>query len=398
MKYSTIKLPLHGGHPPPYLIQRMVRLSASISYVLINEYGQHEFLRRLSDPLWFQAFGCVLGFDWHSSGVTTVVTGVLKQSLNEHIHGISIAGGKGRKSMEVKNEIPYFAEKHFNLSSNKIHELLYASKIAAKVDNAAIQDGYRLYHHTVFFDKDGNWTIVQQGMNNISNMARRYHWISDNLENFLCEPHTGIISDNKNSHTLNMTSIQSLENQKICVELVNENISNLKSSIYRIQEIVKNIQRENNTLDLWMNKELDIYDSENEKTEFKDSNIQDYLSLSKHYEMPRRIDWNLFRKIYDVHPENYEDLISIPGLGPSSFRALSLIGELIYGTKASWEDPVKFNFAHGGKDGVPYPVARKIYDKSIKYLSSAIEGAEIEREERIDALKKLSEYSKIIRS
>ncbi len=372
----------------------MVRLSASISYVLINEYGQHEFLRRLSDPLWFQAFGCVLGFDWHSSGVTTVVTGVLKQSLSERIHGISIAGGKGRKSKEAKNEIPYFAEKYFNMSSKKIEQLLYASKIAAKVDNAVIQDGYGLYHHTVFFDKDGNWTIVQQGMNNISNLARRYHWLSDNLENFLCEPHTGIISDNKNSHTLNMTSIQSLENQKICVELVNEKTSNLKSSIYRIQEIVKNIQRGTNTLDSWMNKEYNVHDTKNGKNGFNDNNnIESYLSLSEHYKMPRRIDWNLFRKIYDVHPNNYEELISIPGLGPSSVRALSLIGELIFGTKASWQDPVKFNFAHGGKDGVPYPVARNIYDKSIKYLSSAIEGAEIKREERIDALKKLSEYS-----
>ncbi len=266
--------------------------------------------------------------------------------------------------------------------------------MAAKIDNAAIQDGYGLYHHTIFFDKDGNWTIVQQGMNNISNMARRYHWLSDNLENFLCEPHSGIISDKKNSYSLNMTSFQSLENQKICVDLVNENISNLRSSIYKIQEIVKNIQKNTNTLENWINREHIIDDNKNGKNEFiPDNKIKSYLLLSGHYEMPRRIDWNLFRKIYDIHPDNYEELISIPGFGPSSVRALSLIGELIFGSKASWQDPVKFNFAHGGKDGVPYPVARKIYDKSIKYLSSAIEGAEIKKEERIDALKKLAEYS-----
>jgi hypothetical protein len=322
------------------------------------------------------------------------VTAVLKQAIKENIHGISIAGGKGRKSNETKNEIPYFAEKYFNLSCKKIDQLLYASKMAAKIDNAAIQDGYGLYHHTIFFDKDGNWTIVQQGMNNISNMARRYHWLSDNLENFLCEPHSGIISDKKNSYSLNMTSFQSLENQKICVDLVNENISNLRSSIYKIQEIVKNIQKNTNTLENWLNREHIIDDNKNGKNEFThDNKIKSYLLLSEHYEMPRRIDWNLFRKIYDIHPDNYEELISIPGFGPSSVRALSLIGELIFGSKASWQDPVKFNFAHGGKDGVPYPVARKIYDKSIKYLSSAIEGAEIKKEERIDALKKLAEYS-----
>ena len=157
---STINLPLHGGHAPPYLIRRMVRLSHSISKVIIEEYGHHEFLMRLSDPLWFQAFGCVLGFDWHSSGVTTVVTGVLKESINENVHGISIAGGKGRKATETKNEIPKLAEKHYNLSTTKIDKLLYASKMAAKIDNAAIQDSYSLYHHAIFFDKDGNWTVV----------------------------------------------------------------------------------------------------------------------------------------------------------------------------------------------------------------------------------------------
>ena len=138
----------------------MVRLSHSISKVIIEEYGHHEFLMRLSDPLWFQAFGCVLGFDWHSSGVTTVVTGVLKESINENVHGISIAGGKGRKATKTKNEIPKLAEKHYNLSTTKIDKLLYASRMAAKIDNAAIQDSYSLYHHAIFFDKDGNWTVV----------------------------------------------------------------------------------------------------------------------------------------------------------------------------------------------------------------------------------------------
>lgn len=184
MKTSVINLPLHGGHAPPYLIRRMIRLSQAISKVIVDEYGQQEFLRRLSDPLWFQAFGCVLGFDWHSSGVTTVVTGVLKQALKADFHGISIAGGKGKKSTATKNDIPELAEKYYNLSSIKINELLYASRMAAKIDNAAIQDGYSLYHHVIFFDQHGDWAIIQQGMNSINRMARRYHWISDNMKSF----------------------------------------------------------------------------------------------------------------------------------------------------------------------------------------------------------------------
>ena len=398
---STINLPLHGGHAPPYLVKRMIRLSYAISKVIIDEYGQREFLKRLSDPLWFQAFGCVLGFDWHSSGVTTVVTGVLKQSIKENVHCISIAGGKGKRSLDTKNEIPLLAEKNYNLSSSKIDELLYASKIAAKIDNAALQDGYSLYHHVIFFDEYGNWAIVQQGMNSSNKMARRYHWISDNLKSFVTEPHVGIISENRNPNTLNMTSIDSNENQKICVDLVNSNINNLQSSVYKVLEITKkNASTKINTLDNWIVPQIDNTNNHAASTmesqgEYKSNNRVNMKSnsLREHYEMPRRLDWNIFRKAYDIQPKNYEQLISIPGIGPSSVRALSLIGEIIFGTSASWQDPVKYNFAHGGKDGVPYPVARKIYDKSISYLYSAIEGAEIQREERIDTLKKLAEFS-----
>ena len=380
MKTSTINLPLHNGHAPSYLIRRMIKLSYAISKVLVDEYGQQEFLRRLSDPLWFQAFGCVLGFDWHSSGVTTVVTGVLKQSLKDDIHGISISGGKGKRSTTTKVDIPKLAEKNYNLSSIKINNLIYASKMAAKVDNAAVQDGYALYHHIILFDEHGNWAIVQQGMNPINKMARRYHWISDSINNFICEPHAGIISEYKSPHTLNMTAFESKDNQKVCLDLATGDVDNLKSSIYKLTTA-----RDNNTLDSWIN-------TDNEYGGYKIYN-NDCDGCIEKYEMPRRLDWALFKRIYDIKPQNYEQLLNISGVGPATVRALSLIGELIYGTKASWEDPVKYNFAHGGKDGVPYPVACKTYDKSITYLSSAIEGAEIEREERIQALKKLAKYS-----
>jgi uncharacterized protein len=378
---ATINLPLHGGHAPSYLIRRMVKLSYAISKVIVNEYGQHELLRRLADPLWFQAFGCVLGFDWHSSGVTTVVTGVLKQSLKDDVQAISIAGGKGRKSTDAKYDIPKLAESHYNLSSEKINNLLYASRIAAKVDNAAVQDGYSLYHHVILFDEKGNWTIVQQGMNPNNRMARRYHWISDNLKSFVSEPHAGIIGQHKGANVLDMTSIHSAENQRVSLELATSDIDYLKSSVYRVGTAMNNPQNKVKTLESWL--------------EPNDNKIynQDVYHCTQCYEMPRKLDWSAFRKCYDIQPQNYEQLISVPGIGPASVRALSLIGEIIFGTRASWQDPVKYNFAHGGKDGVPYPVARKTYDKSISYLSSAIEGAEIEREQRIQALRKLAEFS-----
>jgi hypothetical protein len=342
----------------------MIRLSHAISKVMIDEYGQAEFLRRLSDPLWFQAFGCVLGFDWHSSGVTTVVAGVLKQALKSDVHAISIAGGKGKKSTSVKKDIPLLAEK-FGLSSTKIDSLLHASRMAAKVDSAAVQDGYSLYHHVILFDERGNWAVVQQGMNAASRMARRYHWLSSDIQNFVCEPHTGIISDRKNGSALDMTAALSQENQKVCVDLVKGDTNNLKSSVYRLAA--------KDTLDQWLGSN-EVIDNSG-------------------YEMPKRLDWDLFKRIYDIQPRNYEELLSIKGLGGETVRALSLVAELIYGTRASWTDPVKYSFAHGGKDGVPYPVARKVYDESIRYLCGAIEGAEMEREERTNALRKLARFS-----
>jgi uncharacterized protein len=378
---STINLPLHGGHAPSYLVRRMVKLSYSISKVIVDEYGPHELLRRLADPLWFQAFGCVLGFDWHSSGVTTVVTGVLKQSLKDDVQAISVAGGKGRKSTQTKYDIPRLAESHYNLSSRKIEDLLYASKMAAKIDNAVIQDGYSLYHHVILFDNKGNWTIVQQGMNPSNRMARRYHWISENLKSFVSEPHAGIISTRKGTNVLDMTSRTSVENQKISLELARGGVDHLKSSVYKVAMATNVSENKDKNLDSWV--ELNAFENNNQKGSH---NIESY-------EMPRKLNWDAFRRCYDIQPKNYEQLISLPGIGPASVRALSLIGEIIFGTKASWQDPVKYNFAHGGKDGVPYPVARRTYDKSISYLSSAIEGAEIEREQRILALRKLAEFS-----
>lgn len=381
-----INLPLHTGHPPAYLMRRMARLSHAMAKVIVDSYGQQELLRRLSDPLWFQAFGCVLGFDWHSSGVTTVVTGVLKQSLSPDVHGIAMAGGKGKKSTSAMSDIPKLAL-DFGLSTAKTDSLLYASKMSAKVDSAAVQDGYSLYHHAILFDERGDWAVVQQGMNAENRMARRYHWVSDGLlqsRGYVLEPHAGIICEQKTARALDMTSAaKSQKCQKVSLDLVCGDPNNLKSSIYRLMATSEN------TLDRWF--------SDGEPTE-KDAggSSSNSSSAMAGYEMPRRLDWDLFRRIYDVQPENYEELLSMQGVGAATVRALALVSELIYGTPASWQDPVKYSFAHGGKDGVPHPVARKVYDQSIKYLEGAIDGAELEREERTDALKKLAKFSETL--
>ncbi len=363
----------------------MAKLSHAMAKVMIDSYGQQEFLRRLSDPLWFQAFGCVLGFDWHSSGVTTVVTGVLKQSLSPDVNCIAIAVGKGKKSTSALSDIPKLAH-DFGLSSAKTDTLLYASKMSAKVDSAAVQDGYSLYHHVILFDERGDWAVVQQGMNAENRMARRYHWLSDNLlqsrrGRYVLEPHTGIICEQKTARALDMTaSGESQQCQKVSLDLVCGDPNNLKSSIYRLTAA------QENTLDRWF--------PDGELAE-KDAGRGGGATMVG-YEMPRRLDWDLFRRIYEIQPKNYEELLSMQGVGAATVRALALVSELIYGTPASWQDPVKYSFAHGGKDGVPHPVARKVYDQSLKYLEGAIDGAELAREERTAALKKLAKFSETL--
>lgn len=382
MKRGTVNLPLHYGHAPSYLIKRMIKLSSAISTIIIEEKGSKEFFKRISDPLWFQAFGCVLGFDWHSSGLTTVVTGVLNKSINSETHGISVSGGKGINAIKPKYEIPKLAENNHTLSTNQINNLVYASKMSAKIDNAAIQDGFSLYHHVIFFDNNGNWTIIQQGLNEKSKMARRYHWISDDLVDYLIEPHKGIIGNERIPLCLNMTSKNSEENRKTCVDLIKEGSKSIKSSINKIN---KTSSLEN--LDKWM---YEPTSHPNCKIFLKDR------QAIENYEMPQTLNWRTMDELYDITPTNYEDLISQKGVGPSLIRALSLISEIIYDNRASWKDPVKYNYAHVGKDGLPYPIARNTYDKSIKYLSEVISGSKIEKKERISSLKRLSTYSNIL--
>ena len=359
-------LPLHGGKAPRWLFKRMVKLAEGIFDVLCSEFGPDEVIRRLSDPFWFQAFSCVLGYDWHSSGTTTVTCGALKEAIQPEKHGFVIAGGKGKTSRNTIQEI----QKHsslFNFSEHTVKQLQYASKMAAKIDTAAVQDGYNLYHHVFFFSEKGMWGVIQQGMNNDTKYARRYHWISENVKTFVCEPHYSILGASHHSNVLDMTARQSEETREICVDLINDNPYHLKQTWSQI--MLPPTQR---TLD--------------------GSSVSGTFKDIPKFKLPISVNWHRLKEIYEFQPENYEELISQPGVGPSTIRALALISDLMYGSKPSWNDPVKYSFTVGGKDGVPFPVDTKTMDESIALIQSAVQQAKLGSKEQLSAIKRLKKF------
>lgn len=368
MKTGIADLPLHYGSCPKWLFPRMVKLSKAISEIIIEDYGTSEFLVRLSDPYWFQAFGCVLGFDWHSSGLTTTVCGALKEGLKEN-NSIFIAGGKGktsRKAIEEINNKGY----ELSLSGENIAELSKASRLTAKIDNNAIQDGFNIYHHSFIFDNMGKWTVIQQGMNEMTSYARRYHWLSSivNERSFVNEPHSAICCD-MNVKSLNMTANESESARKCSVDLINDNPKHLE------RFFAKNKNKN----------QLSLTDFSNESNSF--------VMPREHF--PKiEADMKIMLKAYEIQPKNYEELILIKGLGAKTVRALALISELVHGCKVSWRDPCKYSFAHGGKDGWPYPVDRKNYDKSIEILQDALSNAKVGARLKLDAVRRLQQYIK----
>lgn len=350
-------LPLHDGKAPRWLFSRMVKLSECITEIIIDEYGQRGLLERLSDPWFFQSLSCLLGYDWHSSGTTTVTCGALKMAMDRQNVGVTVCGGKGRTSLKTPKEIREMAQV-FSLSSNKTDSLIYASKMSAKTDNCLIQDSYQLYHHCFFFTEYGEWIVIQQGINEEQANARRYHW-GLNQQKFTQEPSQDIICPTRLPEALNMTHKESIENQKTCVDMIRENPEKLK------KQLVKPVQNGQSRLDKW-------------------SGTEDRLLI-----MPRSVNWDAVRNAYEFQPKTYEELVSRKGIGPGTVRGLALVAELIYGNKASWKDPVKFNFAFGGKDGVPYPVDRRSMDETIDILRCGVESADLKRLEQIKAMNRL---------
>ena len=375
-------LPLHPGRAPAWLFSRMTRLAREVAIHIVADQGPAELLRRLSDPFWFQAFGCVLGFDWHSSGVTTTVTGALKEGLKDLAHelGVFAQGGKGATSRKTPAEIVDRCDK---LSIDP-RPLVYASRTAAKVDNAAVQDGYQLYHHTFFFTRARDWCVVQQGMSDRTRMARRYHWLSASLTSFVNEPHEAICSDAR-GETLNLVSAEHESIRNRSVELTRDPqavMDIVHSAADRGADVVTSARANQTRLA--------------PRLPFSDPPTLDMPSrhaLLLQDVDPRRLHTTLL-STYEQAPETFEALLGLEGVGARTLRALALVSEVIYGTPASTRDPARFAFAHGGKDGIPFPVDRATYDRTIDTLHAAMARAHVDRSDKVDALKRLARFAR----
>ena len=356
-------LPLHGGRAPRWLFERMARLAPAVVEAIALDRGPEAVLDRLSDPHWFQAFGCVLGFDWHSSGVTTTVCGALKAGLagREQDVGLWVAGGKGRASRKTPAELERIgAELSLDGSA-----LAYASRMSAKVDSAAVQDGFALYHHAFFVTAAGRWGVVQQGMRDGDGSARRYHWLGERVDDFVVEPHAAIASDARADLVLDLTARESQAARDASAALARE----------EPDRILREAQRA-----------------------AADADVLAMLRMPRRHAVDVAQDVNPrhLRKVliatYEAEPRGFEELLAVPGVGAKAVRALALLAEIVHGSPASVRDPARFSFAHGGKDGHPYPVDQPTYDASIEWLEEAISRARVGRTDRVEALRRLARW------
>jgi len=354
---------LDYGKCPKWLFDRMVLLSKRMIYAIIEEEGPDEFIKRISDPVWFQSLGTVLAFDWNASGLTTILTAALKEAIrgSEKDLGIFICGGKGKTSLKTPDEIFNWGYR-IALPEESVKSLVYNSKMAAKVDSSLLQDGFQIYHHSFFFSKSGAWTVVQQGMNAQEQSARRYHWYSKDLKDLIQEPHSGITSNLMVKDVLDMTAIKSGENRGLSTELVSQSFNTLMKDITLLRKYYTPVSQ---MAKFQTGKEqLTLLNLETKEFEWHPVVTEDF-SKSKYLE---KILWRLC----DNQPANYEQLLATPGVGPKTIRALALVAEVIYGAKPSYEDPARYSFAHGGKDATPYPVDQPTYDQTIEKLRSFI--------------------------
>jgi hypothetical protein len=351
MKRAVTSLPLHYGKAPAWLFGRMKKLAAAVMEAVVLEFGPREFLDRMADPVWFQAFGCAAGFDWHSSGLTTTLCGALKEgalSLGDDFP-VAICGGKAKRAIRTPQELEEYGER-WSMDANPLIEM---SRLCAKIDNTAVQDGYNLYHHTFIFTRKGDWAIVQQGMNGAEHNARRYQWLSKDSLDVTCEPHTGITCDER-TEVLNLVARQSEGTREATVSFAKEDPDRM--------------------MGIW--KEIALSMPERHYIKACDVN---QTRLSK-----------IFKVIHESRPETFRDLIRVKGVGPRTVGAMALVSELVYTKPPSFQDPARFSFAHGGKDGHPFPVDRKSYDQSIEFLKTCLDKARLGDREKLDAFRKLA--------
>lgn len=399
-------LPLHYGTVPRWLADRMMVLGTLIVESLVQNYGKKEVLRRLSDPLWFQSFGSVMGMDWHSSGITTSVMYALKRGINPRAKefGLYICGGRGKYSRRTPEELLALAE-NSGLDGN---DLVRSSRLCAKVDNTAVQDGFQLYQHNFILSDEGDWAVVQQGMNENLRTARRYHWCSANIKSFVEEPHTAVIGENQGK-ILNLTAKNTEKTRGAIMDFTKETPDKLLHEIRKIAEpdssfsigyggsskvVAKNSDLEQGLLfpefaDSAAPEKLKIQVNENEII-----HAERNIILPQHHEV-RQEDVDLKRlgavlaTAYENQPQNFELLLLTPGLGPRTLQSLTLVSEVIHGTPSRFSDPARFSFAHGGKDGHPFPVPLKVYDESIRVLRDSIEKSKLGYNEKSDCLRRL---------
>ncbi len=354
-------LPLHHGRAPRWLFERMTTLARALTCAFLTEHSPQEFLERISDPYWFQALGCVLGFDWHSSGLTTTVCGALKQGLQglDRELGLAVAGGKGATARRTPKELEAWGER-FGIDPAP---LIYASRMSAKVDSACVQDGYQLYHHAFFWTTNGSWAVVQQGMSEALSeptvgLARRYHWLSDTLESFVDEPQAAICAEESHEHLLDLCAHENAAIRQQSLDLSHERPAHLIRELHAAKELTLPSRHH---------------------VEASDLDVKRFERILQH--------------VQTAAPQDYASLVGIPGIGAKTLRALALLGELLYSTPVTFRDPARFSFAHGGKDGHPFPVDRALYDRSITILEGMIADARLGRSERLQAFRRLARYA-----
>ena len=377
---GTADLPLHGGHVPRWLADRMTRLGAVMSQAIVHTYGRDEFLRRLAHPFWFQSFGAVMGMDWHSSGITTSVLGALKRGLTPLSGelGIHVCGGRGRHSRATPAELLEVG-RHTGLDGE---DLGRASKLVAKVDSAAVQDGFDLYLHGFIVSDDGRWVVVQQGMDSGSKQARRYHWLSEGLTSFVDAPHSAI-EGNARGKIVNLADARAAASRAAQIEVLEQLGPDGVTQEYCRMRNATAKQAPRTT---GLPQQLEMLP---------------HLSMPDHHEVrntdvvARRLHGNLAAAA-ECGPPDFTELLQVPGVGARTVQALSLVAEVLHGTPCRFSDPARFSLAHGGKDGHPVPVPTRVYDQTIQVLKKAVDAAKLGHEERLEAIRRLDQQARML--
>jgi hypothetical protein len=370
---GSADLPLHGGKVPRWLADRMMRLGAVIAQAVVHHYGRDDFLARLAHPFWFQSFGAVMGMDWHSSGITTSVIGALKRGLKplERELGLHVCGGRGKYSRQTPQELVVIGDRvGFDGAA-----LAAASRLVAKVDSAALQDGFDLYLHGFIVADDGAWVVVQQGMNGERRQARRYHWLSQGLNSFVDEPHAGIDGPGQGV-IANLTDRRADASRRgqldLLARLGPDGISRELAAIEPTAPA---------------------------QTAASGQLLLPHLVLPAHHDVRasdvhRRRLLGTLAAAADRAPSDFAELLATPGVGARTVRALAMVAEVVHGAPYRFSDPARFSFAHGGKDRQPFPVPLKVYDETIRVLKSAVHKAQLGQDEELSALKRLDDEAR----